>query len=195
VTWKNFLLVGNFLSIATCFNISAAGADCVIDQCEFRDTSDVLGFLSCITALSTAGLTVKNCRRNSIAATTPGALVVVTGALARCNIIDSLMFCGIDSTNAPMVLDHGALVLTDLLVARNRVYCVNANSSGGALLVRTSAITGSGIICDNYIRSQDPAGAILVTATAVQYSMFNNLHTGETTLLSATLLPAAGSDT
>jgi hypothetical protein len=197
VKWGNCLFIGNFLSIATCFSVSAAGSDFIVDSCEFRDTSAILGFLTIVTTAATTsanGLTIKNCRRNSAATTTPGPLVSALGAMARLSITDNLLVHSVDGATLPVVLSHGALVLTDVFIARNRIYCVHADTSSGALLVKTSAITGSGLCCDNYIRSQDPAGAILVTATAVQYGMFNNLHTGETTLLSGFVLPAIGAD-
>jgi len=198
VTWKNFLFIGNFLSIAKAFAPSAAGTDFTLDTCEFRDASDVLCFLSVVTTTATTsanGLTIKNCYRQSIAATTPGPFLSVLGTIDRVQITDNLFVHGIDGANLPVVMSQAALVVTNLLMARNRVYCVHANTSSGGLLIVSTATTGSGVICDNYVRSQDPAGAIMVSAAAIQYGMFNNLHTGETTLLSATILPAAGSDT
>ena len=74
------------------------------------------------------------------------------------------------------------------------VFSVNTDTSTGAILVSTTATTGSGMIADNYVRALDIAAAILVTATAVQYGLFNNLYVGDGTSVSGFVLPAIGSD-
>ncbi len=76
----------------------------------------------------------------------------------------------------------------------NRCYSINTAQTTAGFLVSTSATTGSGIIANNHVRSQDPSAAIMITAAAVQYGAFENYHTGETTSLSGFLLPAAGAD-
>jgi hypothetical protein len=98
------------------------------------------------------------------------------------------------SNNTAALLEHGALVVTNLLCEGNRVYSVNTDTATGALLIKTTATTGSGMVSNNYAAALDTAAAILFTATAVQYGYFNNYyaHRGNTT--SGYLLPAAGVD-
>jgi hypothetical protein len=192
---QNCLFIGNFLSIASAFTV-AAGPNFAIENCEFRDTSAVLGFLSIVTttvSVDANGLYVCNCKRDSDATTSPGPLVTIAGTITRCTISGNNLFHSVASTTA-VVLTHGALVVDDLIMENNKVYCVNTANTADGILITTSATTGSGMISDNYIRSQDVAATILVTSTAVQYGMFNNLHTGETTLLSGFVLPAIGTD-
>jgi len=192
---QNCLFVGNFLSIASAFTLAAA-PNFAIENCEFRDTSAILGFLSIVTttvSVNADGLYVVGNKRSSDATTTPGPLVTIAGTINRVTISENKLFHSVASTTA-VVLTHGALVVDELVMEKNKVYCVNTANTADGILVTTSATTGSGVISDNYIRSQDPSAAIMVTATAVQYGMFNNLHTGETTLASGAVLPAIAND-
>jgi len=109
-------------------------------------------------------------------------------------VVDNFVNQTVAQNNVSQLVSHAALVMTSLLVARNTVFCVNTDTATGACLVSTTATTGSGIIKDNVVRALDVAAAILVTATAVQYGLFNNLYTGETTLASGFVLPAIATD-
>ena len=196
VSFQNIVFVGNFLSIASCFTVGAA-PEFVINNCEFRDTSAILGFLSIVTTTVTVnadGLVFTNNKVKSDATTSPGPAVVIAGTIDRVNISDNFIVHTVASNNVSALLAHGALVVTQLLMARNSVYSVNTDTATGGILITTSATTGSGMIISNRIRALDVALAILVTATAVQYGMFDNLYTGEITLLSGFVLPAIGAD-
>lgn len=192
---QNCLFVGNFLSIASAFTLAAA-PNFAVENCEFRDTSAILGFLSIVTttvSVDADGLYVVGNKRSSDATTSPGPLVTIAGTINRVTISGNTLFHSVASTTA-VVLTHAALVVNELVMEKNNVYCVNTANTADGILVTTSATTGSGIIKDNMVRSQDPSAAILVTANAVQYGMFNNLHTGETTLASGVVLPAIAVD-
>lgn len=194
---SNCIFVGNFLSIASCFTLTTA-PNFWVDSCAFRDTDATHGFLSIITttvSVNSDGLVFSNNVVQSDATTTPGPTIVVANTLDRLYIYDNNITHSTISNNVSAVLAHGALVVTHLFMLRNNVYSVNTDTASGGLLITTSATTGSGIIANNYIRALDVAAAILVTATAVQYGMFNNYYLGETTQASGFLLPAAGSDT
>lgn len=193
---SNCLFIGNFLSIASCFTVAAA-ADFVIDSCDFRDTSATLGFLSIVTTTVTVnadGFTYTNNRRKSDATTSPGPDIVIAGTMARLKVNGNKSIHTVASNNVAALIEHGALVMTDAEVIGNLIYSVNTDTATGAILVKTTATTGSGIIAHNRIRALDVAAAILVTATAVQYGMFDNLYTGETTLASGFVLPAIATD-
>lgn len=193
---SNCVFVGNFLSIATVFLLTTAPGFRVYD-CSFRDTSAILGFLSIITttvAVNADGLEFVGNERISLATTSPGPDILIAGTIDRVTVTDNVSEHRTISNNVAALIEHGALVVTGLVCARNRVYSVNTDTATGAVLVKTTAVTGSGMIFDNYIRALDVAAAILVTATAVQYGMFNNLYTGETTLASGFVLPAIATD-
>lgn len=192
----NCLFVGNFLSIASAITVGAAPYF-TCDKCEFKDTSAILGFLSAITTTVTVNadfLTVSGCRIKSDATTKSTAPIVVLGTMTGLTLIDNRVVQTVAQNNVSQFLSHAALVMTDALVARNTVHCVNTDTATGAVLVSTTATTGSGIIKDNVVRALDIAAAILVTAGAVQYGLFNNLYIGDGTSVSGFVLPAIGSD-
>jgi hypothetical protein len=193
---SNCRFVGNFLSIASCFTVAAA-ADFVIDNCDFSDTSAILGFLSIVTttvSVNADGLTYINNRRKSDATTSPGPDLVIAGTMSRLKVNGNKSIHTVASNNVAALVEHGALVMTDAEVIGNYIYSVNTDTATGAILVKTTATTGSGIIAHNRVRALDVAAAILVTAAAVQYGMFDNLYTGETTLASGFVLPAIAAD-
>ena len=195
-TMKGIRFVGNFLSIATPI-INSGGRDWTIEDCEFSDTSAILGFLAAVTTTvstnSDNGYFVGN-KRVAIATTTPGAALKVANTTDGLTIKNNQFWHSVIEENIAVVLDHGALVVDRLLMENNTIYSVNAAQTTEGLLIKTSATTGSGIIRNNHVRSVDPSAFIMVTATAVQYGMFENYHTGETTLLSGLILPAAATD-
>lgn len=193
---QNCLLIGNFLSIATCFLLTTA-ADFTVDGCSFRDTSAVLGFLSIVTttvSMNSDGLVVTNNEVQSDATTTPGPAVVIANTIDRVTVSDNVVTHSTISNNISALIEHGALVVSHLVCERNRVFSVNTDTSTGALLVKTTATTGSGIISGNRASCLDAAGVIQVTATALQYGLFDNLMCDRTASSSGYLIPAAGAD-
>jgi hypothetical protein len=195
-TMKNIRFVGNFLSIAAAV-LNSGGRDWTIEDCHFSDTSAILGFLSAVTTTvstnSDNGWFCNN-TRSSDATTTPGTALKVANTTNRLTIKDNILWHSVIEENVSPILAHGALVVDELLMEGNRIYSVNAAQTTAGFLVSTSATTGSGIIANNYVRSVDPSAAIMVTATAVQYGLFENYHQGDVTSLQGYLLPAAGSD-
>lgn len=190
---SNCIFVGNFLSIATLFLLTTA-PEFQVDGCEFRDTDATHGFLSIITttvAVNADGLTFTNNTRISAATTTPGPDLVIAGTFARLTVVGNTSWHTTISNNVAALVAHGALVGSDVTIAYNRVFSVNTDSSGGALLLTSSATTGSGLIYNNYVACLDTAAPLLITAAAVQYFMFNNYVSGDVGL-SGYLLPAAG---
>jgi len=196
VSFKNILFVGNFLSIASAITVGAAPW-CTVEDCEFKDTSAILGFLSAITTTVTVNadhLHILNNRIHSIATTRSVAPIVVLGTMTGLTAKDNRVVCSVAHNNVSQFISHAALVMTDLLVTDNIVHCVNTDTATGAVLISTTATTGSGIVSGNRVRALDVAAAILVTATQVTYGMFDNLYTGETTQLSGFVLPAIATD-
>lgn len=195
-TMSGFNFVGNFLSIATAI-LNSGGAGWTVENCSFKDTSAILGFLACVTTTvstnSDDGWFVNNTRASD-ATTTPGTALKVANTTNRLTVKGNTFWHSVAENNAAVVLDHGALVVDELLMEGNRVYSINTAQTTDGFLVKTSATTGSGIIANNFVRSQDPSAAIMITAAAVQYGPFENYHTGETTSLSGELLPAKATD-
>lgn len=181
VAIQNCIFVGNFLSIATCFLLTTA-PEFTVERCAFRDTSAILGFLSIVTttvSVNADGLTFTCNEVQSDATTTPGPAIVIAGTMDRLTVSDNFVTHSTASNNIAALIEHGALVVSHLLCERNRVYSVNTDTATGAILVKTTATTGSGIIAGNRIVTLDTGAAIIITAAAVQYGQFDNLHTGD----------------
>jgi len=195
VSISNCRFIGNFLSITSCFTVAAA-AYFTIDNCTFTDTSAILGFLSVVkTTVSTNSdfLQVSNCFIKSDATTKSVAPIVVLNTMTGLTLTDNVVVQTVAQNNVSQFLSHAALVMTAALISGNKIYSVNTDSATGAFLVTTSATTGSGIIQNNVVRGLDVAAALMITAAAVQYGLFNNLYIGDVGF-SGFVLPAIGTD-
>ena len=195
VSISNCRFIGNYLSITSCFTVAAA-AYFTIDNCAFTDTSAILGFLSVVkTTVSTNSdfLQVSNCFIKSDATTKSVAPIVVLNTMTGLTLADNIVVQTVAQNNVSQFLSHAALVMTAALISGNKIYSVNTDSATGAFLVTTSATTGSGIIQNNVVRGLDVAAALMITAAAVQYGLFNNLYIGDVGL-SGFVLPAIGTD-
>lgn len=193
---KNFLFVANFLGVVSCFTVGAANSF-VIEGCEFKDTSAILNFKSIVTTTVSTDSDYLTFYKNVVksdATTKAAAMIVVLNTMRGITIEGNRIIQTVAQNNLSQLLSHAALVVTDGLVKDNLIHCVNTDSATGALLVSTTATTGSGWIIGNYVKALDTASAILVTATAVQWACFNNYYLGEATSLSGFLLPAADTD-
>jgi len=192
----NCKFVANFLSIASVFTLGAA-ASFTLQECDFTDTSAILDFLAIVTTTVSTNSDYLHISRNSIlsiATTRTVAPFIILNTMTGLTIIQNRITCTVAHNNVSQLISHAALVQTDLLVADNFLFSVNTDTATGAILLSTTATTGSGMILNNRVRALDVAAAILVTATAVQYGLFDNRYIGDGTSLSGFVLPAIGSD-
>ena len=193
ITVSNILHVANFADVATAYT-NNAGPEFCIDNCEFRDTSSILNFLSTLTttvSVSADGLMyVKNkvFGLGTTAATTP---IKVLGTISRLTITDNrVVLAALSNTSA--LLAHAALVVTNLEMARNNVFRPSTDTSTGGMLITRTSTTNTGMVYDNKVKSLDVAGMLIVT-TGSAYGFTNNLMSG-TADTSGILIPAADSD-
>lgn len=193
VTFQNFLFVANFADVASFFTIAAA-PEFTVEGCEFRDTSAILNALTCVTTTVTVnadGFTFTNNKVISLGTTAGTTMIVVAGTMTRITINDNY-YVGAVLNNTAALLEHGALNVTSLEMARNRVYRPNTDTATGAVLIKTTATANTGMVYDNYVGCLDVAGVILLTVGS-DYAPFNNYVTGEVDK-SGWLIPAAGTD-
>ena len=193
---QNCSFVGNFLSIAATFTVAAA-AYFTVENCSCTDTSAILGFLSFVkTTVSTNSnyLQISNCFIKSDATTKSTAPIVILNTMTGLTVRGNRVVQTVAQNNVSQLVSHAALVQTGALVEDNIVNCLNTDTATGAVLISTTAITGSGTARNNTVYALDSAAAIMVTATAVQWGMFNNLYIGDGTSNSGFVLPAIGSD-
>jgi hypothetical protein len=193
VSVTNILHVANFADVATAYT-NNAGPEFSVEGCEFRDTSSILNFLSCVTTTVSVNADGLNFSRNKVfglgttAATTP---IVVAGTISRPTINDNRVVLAI-LNNTSALLAHGALVVSNLEMIDNKVFRPNSDTSAGAILITTSATTNTGMVINNHVKTVDVAGMLLVTAGSA-YGVHENYVSG-TADASGLLIPAADSD-
>jgi len=193
VALKNLLFVANFADVASFITIAAAPSFSV-DGCEFRDTDSTHNALTCVTTTVTVnadGFEFTNNRVFSSGTTAATTMIVIAGTMSRCTINDNF-YVGAVLNNTAALLEHGALNVTNLEMARNKVYRPNTDTATGAVLIKTTATANTGVVYDNYVGCLDIAGVILLTVGS-DYAPFNNYVTGEVDK-SGWLIPAAGTD-
>lgn len=193
ITITNVLFRANLAAIASVFTLTTA-PEFVVDSCEFRDLSSSLNFITIITttvAVVADGLVFTNNKIYGLGTTAATTPIKVAGTHNRLTINDNFIVLGV-LNNTSAVLAHGALVVTNLEMSRNKVFRLNTDTSGGALLITTSSTTNTGMVSDNYAKTLDVAGMLLVTAGSI-YGMSNNQVSG-TADSSGILIPAADSD-
>lgn len=193
ITIQNCLFVANFADIATVFLLTTA-TDFSVLGCEFRDTSSILNFLTVVTTTVSVvadGLVFNGNRVISKGTTAATTMIKIAGTHDRVQINDNF-YVGAVLNNTAALLAHGALVVTNLEMARNKVFRPNTDTATGGILITTSSTTNSGMVYDNYIKCLDAAGIILVTAGSI-YGMTNNLVAGAADT-SGFVLPAIDTD-
>ncbi len=180
VAIHNCLFVANFLAIASVFTLTAA-PEFMVDSCEFRDTSSVLNFVAIVTTVVSTnndGLAFTNNKVYGLGTTAATTPIKIAATHNRLTITDNQVQLAI-LNNVSGLLAHGALVVTNLEMARNSVLRPNTDTATGGILITTSATTSTGLVYDNKAGTADIAAAVMFTA-GTGYRYFNNLHTGDT---------------
>lgn len=193
VTFQNILFVANFADVASLFTLTTA-ADFALVGCEFKDTSAILNFLAIVTttvAVVADGLVFVNNRVSSLGTTAATTCIKILGTHDRLLIADNLIVMAV-LNNTAAVLAHGALVVTNLEMVRNRVFRPNTDTATGGLLVTTTSTTNTGMICENQVTCLDVIGIILVTSGS-KYGLHENYAAGDANS-SGLLLPVAHND-
>lgn len=175
VSISNFLFVANFLAIASVFTATGTSTptDFVIDNCEFRDTSSVLNFVSIVTGNATAnsmdGLTMVGCRISSLGTTAATTAIKLSSATDRMSVRDNFGNWAVLNDTAAMIA-AGANAMTNLDFGRNRLNRPNTSSTGGSF-ISCSSTACTGHCYDNYLWQLDnTAGIWIPTGTKLAFS-------------------------
>lgn len=193
VTFSNIVFVANFADIATFFLLTTAQGF-TVDRCEFRDTSAILNALTVITTTVSVvadDISFTNNRVLSLGTTAATTAIKVLGTHNKLTICDNY-FTRAAISNTAVVLAHAALVVTNLDMGRNVVFSPTTDTSTGGLLITRTATTNTGMVYDNYVKSLDVAGMLIVT-TGSAYGFTQNFMSG-TADTSGINIPAADSD-
>lgn len=175
ITIKNVLFVANFLNIASVFTATgtATPTDFCLEQCEFRDTSSVLNFISIFTGNATAnsadGFTMQGCKVSSLGTTAATTAVKLNSATDRVSLVDNYGNWAVLNDTAAL-LATGANNVTNFQMGRNVLYRPNTSSTGGSF-VSTSGTAWTGHAYDNYMYQLDAtAGIWIATGSGIGFS-------------------------
>lgn len=176
---QNCLFVANFLNIASVFTATgtATPTDFAIENCEFRDTSASLNFLTIVTGNATAnsmdGLRFVRNRVSSLGTTAATTAIKVSSATGRATMTDNFG-CWAVLNDTAAFLAAGANNMTDFDFGRNVLERPNTSSTGGSF-ISTSGTGWTGHAYDNYMYQVDnTAGIWIATGTGGAFGFSNN---------------------
>jgi len=175
ISIQNCLFVANFADVASVFTATgtATPTDFAIDNCEFRDTSSILNFISIVTGNATAAsLSGFSFTRNTIVSlgtTAATTAIKFTAANARVTISDNTGNWAVLNDTAAM-LSTGANSQTNFLFERNKINRPNTSTTGG-LAISTSGTSWTGQCNDNRIWGLDASAQIwIATGTGLAFN-------------------------
>lgn len=189
---ENFLMVANFLNVATAFDVTATGV--FINSVTFRDTSTILNWVAGIKASgadNTADrLKVENCRFFPTATGSAGFIKLV-GNVAQMRVNNNRMISAGTTATAfgasCLINSTTGKLMTQAEITGNIV--VNAMTAG-ELFLSTDGTTNSGVVADNYLGHADVTGTHDPGYDGAGFRLFNNLSTSVDNL-QGVVVPAA----
>jgi len=194
IGFYNCIFIANFADVATAFLVGASPEFQLIG-CEFRDTSSILNMLACVTttvAVNADGMRFEQNRIKMLGTTAATVPVKILGTMSRLTVNDNFVTKAV-LNNTSCLINHAALVMTDLECARNIINSANTDSATGGFIIVTTSTTNTGHVYDNKVIGLDTAAAVLITATGHKYGQTNNLYSGDVDT-SGFVLPAIGTD-
>lgn len=192
VSFQNFIIVANFLSIAAAFTLTTAKGFTLIGN-SFRETSSVLNFLNIVKSTGAANtidsLYVVNNQWNGLGTTSVNSFILTANDIDNATISSNEITLARTAT-AAILMTVTAGVLTNLTCIGNNCISQQTADTGGAL-INVGGTTSTGMVAWNTVNDLTTATDIIVTAS-VGVRFFNNYKTGVLTA-SGFLLPAADS--
>ena len=177
MSMQNFLFKAHYADIASVFTATgtATPTDFSVAQCEFRDGSSVLNFISLITGNATAnsmdGLSFNQNRISSLGTTAATTAIKLSSATDRVQILDNYGNWAVLNDTAAM-LAGGANNITNLDFGRNILNRPNTSSTGGSF-ISSSSTACTGHCYDNYLWQLDASAGIWI-ATGTKLAFSNN---------------------
>ena len=172
---QNFLIRSNKADVASVFTATgtATPTDFTIENCEFRDLSSALNFLTIVTGNATAnsldGLSFVRNRVSSLGTTAATTAIKVAAAADRVTITDNVGNWAILADTAAM-LAAGANSITNFDFARNNLSRPNTTATVGNM-ISTSGTAWTGQCCNNNIWNLDAtAGVWIDTGTKLGFN-------------------------
>lgn len=175
VAISNVLFKANKADVASVFTATgtATPTDFVLDNCEFRDGSSILNFLTIVTGNATAnsmdGLVMSGCRISSLGTTALTTAIKLASATDRVSLVDNYGNWAVLNDTA-CFLDTGAASVTNFDMGRNILQKPNTSSTGGSF-VSTSGTAWTGQCYFNMLYQLDnTAGIWIATGTKLGFN-------------------------
>lgn len=148
-----YLVNNNYTTPFASATITTVTQDVQIDNCEFRDSSAILNFISLFSdagvASSLSGFNFTRCTISSLGTTAATTAIKVTANQDRVSINDNVGNWAILNNTAAM-LATGANSITNFQFDRNHIYRPNTATTSG-LAISTSGTAWTGTCNDNRI--------------------------------------------
>ena len=181
VSIQNCLFVSGVAACATVFSIANAqvATDFAIDNCEFRDGSTTLNFVSVLTIGTTANISsglsfTGNKVFGIMAIPTAGTTAITTASDAkRWNLSGNFISHDVLLAGTPCLLAAGALNLTNSVIQGNKVCRPNTDASNPLLCTNTGTGWGGTMIADNYCGQLSGATGLVMNVSS-KASFINN---------------------
>lgn len=181
VSIQNCLFISGVAACATVFAIANAqvATNFAVDNCEFRDGSTTLNFVSVLTVGTTAnisdGLSFTNNKIFGIMATpTAGTTAITTASdAARWNLSGNFISHNVLLAATPCLLAAGALNLTNSIIRANVVCRPNTDASNPLLCSNTGTGWGGTMVADNYCGQLSGATGLVMNVSS-KASFINN---------------------
>lgn len=164
---QNFLFVANVADVASVFTATGTSTptDLNIENCEFRDTSSILNFISIVTGNATAnsmnGFRFVGNRISSLGTTAATTAIKLASATDRVTLTDNYGNWAILNDTAAF-LAAAAVQLTNLDMGRNVLQRPNTSSTGGSFVSGTGN-AWTGMAYDNYLWQVDATAGIWIS--------------------------------
>jgi len=178
ISVTNCVFVGNFLSVAVCFALTAA-KNFSVTNCYFNDTSTILNFLAILSTAAGAnacdGLIFSDNVVQNLGVTSNNTVLnlggTMDGLVAERNLINWAV-----QNNKPILADVTTGILTRCFVSENRGYRPNTTTAGGSL-IKVGGSTSTGWVVRNYVQTLT-TGTDLLFTTTVGLGSFENRVSG-----------------
>lgn len=179
ISIQNFLFKANFADIASVFTATGTTTptDFTVENCEFRDTSSILNFLTVVSGNATAnsmdGLYFSKNYISSLGTTAATTAIKLSSATDRVSIKDNYGNWAVLNDTAA-ILAAGTAQITNLDFGRNVLQRPNTSSTGGSF-VSGSGNAWTGHCYDNYMYQVDAtAGIWIATGHGTALGFSNN---------------------
>ena len=175
---KNFIFSAHLDNIATAIGVAAK--DVTIENNEFRDESNALHFLTCVTTSAVAnacdGLTVINNKRNGLAAAATAFVSILEGN-DRVTLNNNLVVDAAATGDVGHFVTLSTFNLTNAEIAYNKLILPAASAVAVGMFMTGSGTGQTGVVHNNYVHSIDTSSALFCTAT-LTFGLFENYQSG-----------------